>query len=264
MKPGRTAILGATAATVAVSAGIAYAAIPNSGTGVINGCYGKQTGILRVIDAQAGKTCLSIETPISWNQQGPTGPQGLKGDKGDQGERGPIGLTGPKGEKGDPGPPGPQGLPGAKGDQGPPGEQGDPGPTGEKGDPGPQGPPGEKGETGPQGPEGPPGAAGVSGYEIVRLRVFAEPRAEGRGTVMCPPGKRPLGGGAQDTGADLNIHDHVVDGNGAGPAIIGTVVIGGNVPPFNPADLKGWSAHAFNGNFFETHQFVVFAICANV
>jgi hypothetical protein len=92
--------------TVAICAagGVAYAAIPSS-NGVISGCYAKQSGDLRVIDADAGKTCLSSELPISWNQRGPTGPPGAKGDKGD---------------------PGPQGLPGEKGDPGPPARKASP------------------------------------------------------------------------------------------------------------------------------------------
>jgi hypothetical protein len=57
---------------VALGAGFAYAAIPGS-NGVINACYEKRTGLLRVIDAEAGKRCLSFESPISWNQQGAGG-----------------------------------------------------------------------------------------------------------------------------------------------------------------------------------------------
>ena len=56
---------------------------------------------------EAGKTCLSFETAISWNQKGPAEPQGTQGPKGDQGEQGPMGATGPKGDKGDPGSQGP-------------------------------------------------------------------------------------------------------------------------------------------------------------
>jgi hypothetical protein len=85
---------------LAGAAGVALATIPGS-TGVINGCYEKRTGILRVIDAEAGKTCLSFETPINWNQKG------LKGDPGVEGAQGP---PGPPGAKGDPGPPGPPGA----------------------------------------------------------------------------------------------------------------------------------------------------------
>jgi hypothetical protein len=69
----------------------AYAAIPSS-NGTIRACYTKFGGVVRVIDAEAGKTCLSnLENPISWNQTGPQGPPGAKGDKGDKGDPGPPG-----------------------------------------------------------------------------------------------------------------------------------------------------------------------------
>ena len=63
------------AALLVALAGVAWAAIPGAG-GVISGCYGKQSGILRVIDAAAGDDCNnSSELPISWNEQGQPGPQ---------------------------------------------------------------------------------------------------------------------------------------------------------------------------------------------
>jgi uncharacterized protein YjbI with pentapeptide repeats len=55
-------------AVVALGTGFAYAAIPGADA-VINGCYEKRTGLLRVIDAEAGKKCTQWETPISWSQQ---------------------------------------------------------------------------------------------------------------------------------------------------------------------------------------------------
>ncbi len=76
---------------LAFSGGLVYAAIPNSTTGVINGCFEKYTGLLRVIDTQAGKTCTRWETPISWNQVGPAGEPGLQGQTGPQGEPGEDG-----------------------------------------------------------------------------------------------------------------------------------------------------------------------------
>jgi hypothetical protein len=98
-----------------VSGGVALATIPSS-TGVISGCYVKDgltgAGKVRVIDAQAGKTCNSTENPLSWNKQGPRGPQGLTG---------PAGPTGPVGPVG---PPGPQGAQGLQGFQGPAGVSG--------------------------------------------------------------------------------------------------------------------------------------------
>ena len=120
-------------AIVVVSVGVAYAAIPHSSTGVISGCYGKTTGILRVIDAQAGKHCLSFETPISWNQKG------LKGDNGDPGAPGLAGLAGASGPAGATGPGGADGEAGAAGPAGPQGPSGPEGPQGLQGDPGENG-----------------------------------------------------------------------------------------------------------------------------
>ena len=60
-----------------VCGGVALATIPGS-NGVISGCYVKDgysgAGKVRVIDAQAGKTCNSTENALSWNKQGPRGP----------------------------------------------------------------------------------------------------------------------------------------------------------------------------------------------
>jgi hypothetical protein len=216
----------AAAATVALVAGAAYATIPGS-SGVVNGCYGKVTGILRVIDAEAGKSCLNVENPISWNQQGPkgdpgaTGSPGPKGDKGDTGATGAMGAQGEKGEKGDPGP---------------------------------------RGVDGPQGPAGSPGPAGVSGYEIVTTRVDLDAFEEERGTAMCPPGKRPLGGGVDPRMSDgfyraLKIDfDYMVDRTGRGVSEFG----------FDSANVGGWRARAFNGNPLDEDGFVVFVICASV
>ena len=44
---------------------------------VIHGCVGKFTGILRVVSSTS--KCLPIESPISWNIQGPQGLQGVQG-----------------------------------------------------------------------------------------------------------------------------------------------------------------------------------------
>jgi hypothetical protein len=93
---GRTLLL-ATVAAVAVTAGAGYAAIPSS-SGAVNGCYERITGILRVIDKDAGKSCKSFETAIAWSVQGPTGPAGAIGAQGEPGVRG---------EKGEPGTPAP-------------------------------------------------------------------------------------------------------------------------------------------------------------
>jgi Collagen triple helix repeat (20 copies) len=117
------------------------AAIPDSG-GVIQGCYQKNVGNLRVIDPSAGDSCRPSEIAISWSQTGPQGPQGPpgpQGPKGDIGPTGPAGPAGPKGDTGATGPAGPAGPAGPKGDTGatgPAGPAGPAGPKGDKGDPG--------------------------------------------------------------------------------------------------------------------------------
>jgi hypothetical protein len=160
----RTLAAGIVGAAVAAAAGsIAWAGIPDSG-GVISGCYGKRTGILHVIDAEAGERCLNFATPIGWNQTGPPGPVGLQGERG------------------------PQGGPGAQGETGPPGEAG---PTGPPGPAGPQGPQGVPGPTGPRGSAG-------SGLGIVLTeRTVTEHSASGikSGAATCPTGYVVLGGG---------------------------------------------------------------------
>ncbi len=74
-----SAAAGVVVATV-LAGGIAWGAIPGAG-GVINGCYQKDEGQLRVIDP-ATDTCRPSEVAIVWNEQG------VKGDKGDKGDPG--------------------------------------------------------------------------------------------------------------------------------------------------------------------------------
>src|SRR5262245_23604138 len=95
---------------VALAGAIGLANIPDSGN-VIRGCYGRLTGVLRVIDTEAvppGR-CLPGETSLSWNQKGPAGPAGP------QGPQGIAGPTGPQGPQGPEGPQGTQGVPGVSG-----------------------------------------------------------------------------------------------------------------------------------------------------
>jgi uncharacterized protein YjbI with pentapeptide repeats len=70
MKTRATRLLLVAGAIVAFGAGLAYAAIPGTNA-VINGCYEKRTGLLRVIDTEppASKKCTQWETPITWTQQ---------------------------------------------------------------------------------------------------------------------------------------------------------------------------------------------------
>src|SRR5919205_1210267 len=99
------ALLAAFAALV-IGGSVAYATIPNNG--VINACYSRSGGALRVIDATTG-TCSSKETSLAWNVQGPPGPQGPQGPQGAQGAQGAPGPQGPKGDPGAVGATGPTG-----------------------------------------------------------------------------------------------------------------------------------------------------------
>jgi hypothetical protein len=79
-------LIAAVAAATLAAGGIAWAAVPDS-TGTIHGCYLKAGGIVRVIDEAKGQKCLtSLETPLTWNQAGPPGAVGPKGDNGDPGQ----------------------------------------------------------------------------------------------------------------------------------------------------------------------------------
>jgi type VI secretion system secreted protein Hcp len=78
-------------AAVVLGAGtaVAIAAIPSS-DGVIHACRvttGTTPGQLRVIDVEAApaQACVTGETELTWNQQGPPGPQGDPGPPGDSG-----------------------------------------------------------------------------------------------------------------------------------------------------------------------------------
>jgi hypothetical protein len=90
-------------AALAATAGIAYATIPNS-AGVYTACKLNVTGTIRLIDPSLAASsllshCTSVETQISWNQQGQTGTPGKDGGQG------PAGATGPQGPPGSVGTP---------------------------------------------------------------------------------------------------------------------------------------------------------------
>jgi hypothetical protein len=65
------------AAIMAIAGGISYAAIPAS-NGTISACKDNK-GALKVIDAEAGQTCANNQQPLSWNQEGPAGVDGVSG-----------------------------------------------------------------------------------------------------------------------------------------------------------------------------------------
>src|SRR2546421_649541 len=100
-------------AAFAVAPGIAWAAIPGAG-GVINGCYQKNEGQLRVIDPGTDN-CRPSEISIAWNEQGVKGEKGEKGVKGDKGDKGDKGETGDAGAAGAAGKDGRDGLNGLNG-----------------------------------------------------------------------------------------------------------------------------------------------------
>src|SRR5688572_7051518 len=91
-------------AVIAVLSGAAVAAIPGS-DGTISACLSPRDGVLKVIDAEASKTCPKGQTLLTWNQSGtgvpgPTGPTGPAGADGADGATGATGPTGPAGADG--------------------------------------------------------------------------------------------------------------------------------------------------------------------
>jgi hypothetical protein len=168
------------------------ASIPDTG-GVIRGCYntslahGNPTGGLRVIDtSKPNGTCASWETPLNWNQTGPTGARGPTGAPGPKGTTGARGATGAKGVTG------PKGATGAKGATGVRGPSGAKGATGARGPTGADGQSGVTGATGPSGPRGPSGSLG-SFDDLAGLPCAGQPggkisisySADGTVTLKC-------------------------------------------------------------------------------
>jgi hypothetical protein len=76
----RLATISAVISAVVVG-GVAFAAAPNPAD-VIEACAGNGSGLLRLDD---GRGCRKNETPLSWNAQGPAGPQGIPGPAGPPG-----------------------------------------------------------------------------------------------------------------------------------------------------------------------------------
>jgi len=100
-------------ATALTSAFLVSAVIPADADDVINGCYNRKTGIIRIVEEPY--TCKKYENPMSWNRTGPKGEQGPAGVAGPKGDQGPAGPAGPKGDQGPAGPQGPKGDQGAAG-----------------------------------------------------------------------------------------------------------------------------------------------------
>ena len=100
----RTLGLGAATAALMLVGGVVFATIPDGS--VINGCYTRSGGALRIIDGTVTK-CTKQETALDWNVQG---IQGQVGPQGPQGIQGPGGPSGPQGPQGSQGPQGPSGV----------------------------------------------------------------------------------------------------------------------------------------------------------
>lgn len=61
-RPSTGTVLGLLALVVSLS-GVAWAAIPDAG-GSVTGCYNMRTGLLRVVDAEAGASCTAAEKRV--------------------------------------------------------------------------------------------------------------------------------------------------------------------------------------------------------
>lgn len=121
-KKFRLAAAGAGGVVTIGAAAAAVAASLAPTNNVINACYDKVTGVLRISSA-----CTKREAALSWNQQGPIGATG------EAGPAGPAGADGKDGRDGRDGVAGPQGFAGPTGAQGVQGPQGVAGPQGPAG-----------------------------------------------------------------------------------------------------------------------------------
>jgi hypothetical protein len=79
-------------------AGVGYATIPDAGR-VYTACMLKNVGTVRLIDPSLPAKnlmshCSTLESPITWDQQGARGTPGAPGLKGDPGLTGPPGPPG--------------------------------------------------------------------------------------------------------------------------------------------------------------------------
>ena len=81
----------------ALVGGIAYAAIPDAGTGVYHACMLNTHGTIRIIDPATEQCRASNETEITFNQKGQKGDPGTAGTPGAQGPAGTNGTNGTNG-----------------------------------------------------------------------------------------------------------------------------------------------------------------------
>ena len=72
----------------AAVAAFVFATCGSAAADVINACITKSTGQVRIVSTPA--QCKSNEAPLTWNVNGPVGPQGPPGA---DGQPGPAGLV---------------------------------------------------------------------------------------------------------------------------------------------------------------------------
>lgn len=82
-------VCGVFAAALVGGGGIAIAAIPATGSGVITACVNTRTSVVRIIDYQARRRCVPAERMVAWNAKG---VRGLTGATGAVGAIGPAGA----------------------------------------------------------------------------------------------------------------------------------------------------------------------------
>ena len=117
------------------------------------------------------------------------------------------------------------------------------GPKGESGSQGPVGPAGPRGYQGLPGREGARGASGISGWQFVTEGFSIKPDRATGAQVVCPSGKKALGGGVAGYGGPWYL-SRVVQSAPAGQA-------------------TGWLATVRNDGI-ATVTYFVWAICAYV
>jgi hypothetical protein len=127
-------VIGAVVSAALIGGATTLVHAQSTTSSTVRACVNRNTGAIRIVTSGA---CGSpLESLVTWNQQGPTGPTGPRGGTGVQGPSGasgPTGLLGPTGGTGVPGIQGPTGLSGPLGPSGGTGPAGVTGPTGATG-----------------------------------------------------------------------------------------------------------------------------------
>lgn len=67
-RTGVAAVLGWVVSAAVVGGGVAIASIPSTATGDITGCVSNASGIVRIVDVQAGHHCTAAETTVNWSK----------------------------------------------------------------------------------------------------------------------------------------------------------------------------------------------------